>query len=133
VDKKQIKSMKKAVVLIVEDEALIRMSAVQMIEDAGYLVLDASNADEAIQILESRSDIGAVITDIRMPGSMDGLALAHAIRARWAPIHLIVTSGTNVQGKLPANVRFIHKPYSARHVTTALSERFCSHKLLVDC
>jgi CheY-like chemotaxis protein len=118
--------MKKAVVLIVEDEALIRVSAVQIIEDAGYTVLEASNADEAIRLLESRSDIAAVFTDIKMPGSMDGLTLAHAVRARWAPIHLIVASGTNVEGELPANIRFIHKPYSAHHVTTALSELFGS-------
>jgi CheY-like chemotaxis protein len=119
--------MEKAVVLIVEDEALIRMSAVHMVEDAGYTALEACNADEAIQILECRSDIEAVFTDINMPGSMDGLMLAHAIRRRWAPTHLIVTSGINVPDKLPANGRFIHKPYSARHVTTALSELFGSH------
>ena len=124
--------MKNAVVLIVEDEALIRQSAVQIVEDAGYTALEACNADEAVMFLESRSDIAAVFTDIKMPGSMDGLTLAHAVRARWAPIHLIVTSGTNVQGELPANSRFMHKPYSARHVTTALSELFSSHQLPTD-
>jgi CheY-like chemotaxis protein len=77
-------------VLIVEDEALVRLGAARMIEDAGFDVIEAANADEAIQILESRSDI---FTDIHMPGSMDGLKLAHAVRHRWPPIKIIVTSG----------------------------------------
>ncbi|HEY1613105.1 MAG TPA: response regulator [Rhizomicrobium sp.] len=117
--------MEKAAVLIVEDEALIRISAVHMVEDAGYTVFEACNSDEAIRIMESRSDIGAVFTNINMPGSMDGLTLAHTLRRRWAHIHVIVTSGPNVPNKLPANGRFIHKPYSAHQVTAALSELFC--------
>ena len=64
--------MEKAIVLVVEDEALIRISALDIVEDAGFAVLEACNADEAIAILESRNDIRAVLTDIRMPGSMDG-------------------------------------------------------------
>jgi CheY-like chemotaxis protein len=118
--------MGKAVVLIVEDEALIRMDTHQMVEDAAFDVVEACNADEAIRILESRSEIGAVFTDINMPGSMDGLKLAHAIRDRWPPMHLIVTSGLNVPNddKMPAQGRFIRKPYSAGQVTTALFELF---------
>lgn len=118
--------MEKAVVLVVEDEVLICMSAVQMIEDAGFAVVEACNADEAIQMLESRSDIRAVFTDINMSGSMDGWKLAHAIRGRWPPIHLIVTSGVNVpsEGQLPANGKFIAKPYSAEQVTAALRAFF---------
>jgi CheY-like chemotaxis protein len=73
--------------LIVEDEALIRMNAVQMVEDAGYVALEASNADDAIAILKSRRDIGAVFTDVNMSGSTSRLKLAHAIRHRWPPIH----------------------------------------------
>jgi two-component system, response regulator PdtaR len=118
--------MEKAVVLIVEDEALIRMGAVQMVEDAGFTPLEACNADEAIGILESRRDIRAVFTDMNMSGTMDGLKLAHAIRGRWPPLHLIVTSGVNVLNKeqLPENGRFIRKPYSAEQVATALRELF---------
>lgn len=118
--------MDKAVVLIVEDEALIRMSAVQMVEDAGFMVVEACNADEAIEILQSRRDIRAVFTDINMSGSMDGWKLAHAIRGRWPPIHLIVTSGLYVpeNGQLPARCLFIRKPYSAEQVTAALLELF---------
>jgi CheY-like chemotaxis protein len=118
--------MNNAVVLVVEDEALIRMSAVQMVEDAGYMVVEACNADEAIVILERRPDIRAVFTDINMSGSMDGAKLAHAIRRRWPPIHLIVTSGlyTPEKGQLPAKGLFIRKPYSAEQVTTALRQLF---------
>ena len=78
---------------MVEDEALSRMHAVDLVEDAGYTAIEASNADEAISILESRKDIRIVFTDIDMPGSMDGLKLARAIRDRWPPIELILTSG----------------------------------------
>jgi CheY-like chemotaxis protein len=120
-------NMSNAVVLVVEDEALIRMSAVQMVEDAGFAVLEACNADEAIKLLVSRHDIRAVFTDINMSGSsMDGWKLAHAIRGRWPPIHLIVTSGlcTPEEGQLPAKGLFIRKPYSAEQVTAALWKLF---------
>jgi len=118
--------MERSVVLIVEDEALIRLDALQEVEAAGFGVGEACNADEAITILESRNDIGAVFTDINMSGSMDGLKLAHAIRCRWPPIHLIVTSGLIVpyEAELPANGRFIKKPYNAEQVTAALRELF---------
>lgn len=120
--------MGKPVVLIVEGEALIRLSAVHMVQDAGYAVVDARDADEAIRILERRDDIQAIFSDIRMSGSMDGLKLAHAVRGRWPPIHLILTSGMNVPdgAKLPANGRFIRKPYTPEHVATALKELFGS-------
>lgn len=116
--------MEKPAVLIVDAEVLVRMSAVHMIEDAGYSPVQAANADEAIRLLESRRDIRAVFTDINMSGSMDGLRLAHAIRGRWPPIHLIVTSGLDIADKLPANGRFIRKPYSTEQVAAALRELF---------
>src|SRR4051794_19093980 len=70
-----------AVVLVVEDEMLLRMRAVDMVEDAGFTPLEAVDADEAVAILEARSDIALLFTDIQMPGSMDGLKLAHAVQA----------------------------------------------------
>ncbi|HEY5336610.1 MAG TPA: response regulator [Rhizomicrobium sp.] len=113
-----------AIVLVVEDEALIRLDAVQMIEDAGYEVVEAANADAAIRILESRPDIHIVFTDVNMPGSMDGLKLARAIRDRWPPVHLIVTSGKHMvhPSDLPTGGRFIPKPYNARMVTSVLHD-----------
>lgn len=117
--------MEKAVVLVVEDEALIRISAGQMIEDAGFAVVEAQNADEAIRVLQSRADIRAVFSDIRMPGTMDGWKLARAIRGRWPPIHLILASAiTPNLSELPSNGLFILKPYTAEQVTAALYELF---------
>jgi CheY-like chemotaxis protein len=80
-------------VLVVEDEFLVRMNALSLLEEAGFGVLEAASADEAIALLEARKDIRIVFTDINMPGSMDGLRLAHAIRNRWPPIELVLTSG----------------------------------------
>jgi CheY-like chemotaxis protein len=100
-------------ILIVEDEPLVRLCAAEAIEDAGYQVVEAANADEAIAILESRRDIRVIFTDIHMPGSMDGLKLAHAVRHRWPPIKIIVTSGREkiASEDLPEGGRFFAKPY----------------------
>jgi CheY-like chemotaxis protein len=113
-----------SVILIVEDETLIRWGAVKMAEDAGFKVLEAANADEAIQILETRNDIRVIFTDIHMPGSMDGLKLAHAVRDRWPPIQIIVTSGREYPKKLdlPEGGRFFAKPYTPAQVQSALRE-----------
>lgn len=116
--------MENPLVLIVDAEALVRISTVHMVEDAGYSTVEAASADEAIRRLESRRDIRAVFTDINMSGSMDGLRLAHAIRDRWPPLHLIVASGLDWTDKLPAHGRFIRKPYSAEHVAAALRAVF---------
>lgn len=115
---------RRPVVLIVEDEFLLRMDAVDMIAGAGFEVVEAANADQAIEILESRRDITVVFTDIQMPGSMDGLKLARAIRGRWPPIKIIATSGHANVGEpdLPAGGRFLPKPYSPLQVTGVLHE-----------
>jgi CheY-like chemotaxis protein len=104
----------KPVILVVEDEALVRMIAVAVAENCGFEVLEAATADEAINILETRSDIRLVFTDVSMPGSMDGLRLAHAIRGRWPPVELLVTSALgNITAKdLPERGRFLAKPYN---------------------
>src|SRR5664279_3394362 len=87
------RTAKRPVVLIVEDEFLLRMGAAEMIGDAGFDVVEAASADEAIAILEARPDIRVIFTDIQMPGSMDGLKLARFVRDRWPPIKIIATSG----------------------------------------
>src|ERR1700709_2865635 len=113
---------KRAVILIVEDELLIRMDAVETIEAAGFEVVEAARADEAIAILETRLDITVVFTDIQMPGSMDGLKLAAAVRSRWPPIKIVATSG-HVKvglGDLPQGGRFLHKPYSPGEIMKTL-------------
>src|ERR1700690_1724773 len=80
-------------VLVVEDESLIRMGMISSLEDDGFLIYEAGNADEAICMLEEHAEIRLVFTDINMPGSMDGLKLAHYARGRWPPVKIIVTSG----------------------------------------
>jgi CheY-like chemotaxis protein len=82
----------KPVLLVVEDEVLVRMMAVSVAENAGFEALSATTADDAIKILETRSDIRLVFTEVNMPGSMNGLKLAHAVRGRWPPVELLVTS-----------------------------------------
>ena len=109
-------------VLVVEDDFLNRLHAVNLVEDAGYIAVEASNADEAITILEARKDIRIVFTDIDMPGSMDGLKLAHAIRERWPPIELILTSGhfDLSDDEIPERGRFFPKPYRDQEIISAL-------------
>jgi CheY-like chemotaxis protein len=109
---------------VIEDEFLVRINTVDILQSAGYRTLEASNADEAIAILESRNDIEIVFTDINMPGSMDGLKLAHAIRGRWPPIKLIVTSGRRVLAgdEIPSGARFLPKPYDQRVLIDTLKK-----------
>jgi CheY-like chemotaxis protein len=112
------------VVLIVEDEFLLRMDAVDMIAAAGFEAVEAANADEAIKILEARRDITVVFTDIQMPGSMDGLKLARAVRGRWPPIKIVATSGHVgiAETDLPEGGKFLPKPYSPMEVAGVLRE-----------
>lgn len=99
-------------VLVVEDEMVLRMRAIDIVEDAGFTAIAAVNADDALAILESRSDISLLFTDIQMPGSLDGLKLAHAVHRRWPEIKIVLVSG---QAKVadadkPENSRFFAKP-----------------------
>lgn len=114
----------KQVVLIIEDEFLIRMHAVEIVENAGYEVVVAANADEAIAVLEERPDIHIVFTDIEMPGSMNGLKLARFVRGRWPPIKIIATSGhvSVLSDELPDGSVFVPKPYLADQIVAALRE-----------
>ena len=115
---------KRPVVLIVEDEFLLRIEAVEMVKAAGFEAVEAANADQAIEILEARRDITVVFTDIQMPGSMDGLKLARAVRGRWPPIKIIATSGHHHvrENDLPEGGRFLPKPYSPMQVNGVLRE-----------
>jgi CheY-like chemotaxis protein len=115
---------RRPVVLIVEDEFLLRIDAAEMIGAAGFEVIEAANADQAIEVLEARCDITVVFTDIQMPGSMDGLKLARAVRGRWPPIKIIATSGRLhfSETDLPEGGRFLPKPYSPAQVTGVLRE-----------
>ena len=110
-------------VLIVEDEGLVREVVQIELEDAGYDVIIADCANAAIAILEARTDIHLVFTDINMPGSMDGLKLAACVRDRWPPVHIIITTGNGSAAgprEIPANALFIPKPYVGQTVVDAI-------------
>lgn len=111
-------------VLIVEDEPILRWLAMELVAEAGYKSLEARNADEAILLLETRTDIRIVFTDIEMPGSMDGAKLAHAVRGRWPPIEIIIVSGwTHLDVKdIPSRARFFRKPYKPAEIIDALHQ-----------
>jgi two-component system, response regulator PdtaR len=114
---------KRPVVLVVEDEFLVRIVAASLVQEAGFEAVQAANAEQAIAILEARDDIGVVFTDVNMPGSMDGLKLAAAVRDRWPSVEFIVTSGRQFVGAdaLPERSLFLMKPYSAFQVAQALA------------
>jgi two-component sensor histidine kinase/ActR/RegA family two-component response regulator len=111
-------------VLVVEDEMVLRMRAVDIVEDAGFNPLEAVNADEALAILESRSDISLLLTDIQMPGSLDGLKLAHAVHSRWPAIKIILVSGqVNLSdAEKPIDSRFFGKPLETEQMIAELRE-----------
>lgn len=116
---------KHPLILIVEDDDVTRMDAAVMIRQAGYRVLEAANADEAIAFLESALPIAVIFTDIEMPGKINGQRLAHAVRDRWPPVHIVATSGhfdLPSFGVLPDGVRFLPKPYLHAAVTRTLNE-----------
>ena len=112
------------VILVVEDEFLIRSHLAEILADAGHEVIATAGADEAIAVLESRNDIRIIITDIEMPGSMDGLKLAEAVRDRWPPIDIIITTGNAAPSadSMPARSRFLGKPYDPDDVLSALRQ-----------
>ncbi len=111
-------------VLVVEDEMLLRMRAVDIVEDAGFTAIEAMNADEALAILESRSDVDLLFTDIQMPGSMDGLKLAHAVCERWPSIKIILVSGklTPTDSERPTDSRFFGKPLEVKQMIAEIRE-----------
>lgn len=113
-----------AKVLVVEDEPLIRMDLVAVLEDMGFPVLEATNADEAIAMLESDPAITTVITDVDMPGTMDGLALTFLVRDRWPPCHLVVVSGHRRPkiSDMAEGSRFIRKPLMIDDLQRTLAE-----------
>lgn len=110
--------------LVVEDDGLIRIELVDTLEEMGYAVVDAANADEALRVLEGNADISAVLTDIDMPGSMNGLGLANIVHKRWPPLKVVVISGrySPSDGMMPPGAKFVTKPVSERTIEQALTE-----------
>ena len=110
------------VILIVEHDKYLKLLTVDIMEDAGFVALQASDADEALAILESRPDIALLLTSVIMPGSMDGLALAHTVCKRWPAIKTIIASGQVrlIGSELTAGSRFFLKPYHAQSMISEI-------------
>jgi len=111
-------------VLVVEDDPLVRLDAVDLVEDAGYVVYEAANAEQAIALLERHEDIFAVFTDIEMPGLMDGLKLAYVVKERWPPCAILIASGyVRLSAKdMPDHALFFPKPYTPSAIAEALDK-----------
>jgi two-component system, response regulator PdtaR len=114
----------KPTILIVEDEALLRMHAAGMLEENGYGVVEAENADAALKLLETRDDVRLLFTDIQMPGSCDGMELTRQVHARWPSILLVITSGQikPAQAEIPDHGHFIGKPYRANELLDEVND-----------
>ncbi len=112
----------KSVVLVVDDDALVRVHSNLALEDAGYEVVEASNAADALVKLEERPDIAALFTDVRMPGALNGIDLANAVHARRPDIAIVVTSGVDngTTHALPKAARFVQKPYTGAQLSKLL-------------
>lgn len=116
------RSPETSLILVVEDDDLIRMNATEMLEDAGFAVVEARHADEAWFILPERSDIGVLFTDVDMPGTMNGVALAERVNENWPDIRLVLTSGRHrfTDQEVPDHGLFVPKPYGPDQVIEAI-------------
>jgi CheY-like chemotaxis protein len=111
-----------ALILVVDDDVLERMGASCMFLDAGYRVLEAGDADEALRLFESNADIGLLFTDVSMPGSMSGSDLARRVAERWPSVGIILASGRPRPDRLPSSMRFHDKPYEPTAVLRQAKE-----------
>lgn len=112
----------KSVILVVDDDPLVRVHSQFALEDAGFEVVEAGNAADALERLDERPDIAALFTDIRMPGALDGVGLAKAVHARRPDISILVTSGANDGSELalPDAAQFVRKPYTGIQLSRIL-------------
>ncbi|WP_262267979.1 response regulator [Microvirga yunnanensis] len=115
--------VKHPVVLLVEDEPLVRLTQVDILREAEFWVVEAQDADEALEMLKSRPDISVVLTDVDMPGSIDGFEFARLVRQGWPEVGVLVISGKTAPepGDLPPNATFLHKPIMPDDLVAALT------------
>jgi DNA-binding NtrC family response regulator len=116
-------------ILVVEDEVFIRMSAVAILEDAGFLVLEAKDSAEALGVLACHGEVSILMTDVRMPGHMDGLALIAQVQVDHPAIHSIVVSGnTSAEQAINAGASgFVAKPYLSKTIVQAVRDTVLRH------
>jgi CheY-like chemotaxis protein len=115
---------KRLTILFVEDDPLVRWMGAESLVDAGFTVLEAGCAEEALVILQSREDVSLLFTDIDMPGAYDGLELADIAHRRWPHLHILIASGRCSPRKIPENGRFLPKPYAPDQVTRQIDAMF---------
>lgn len=115
--------------LVVDDEAIVRMNAAEHLELEGYEVLEAENAAAALAALAVRPDVGVLFTDVHMPGELDGMELAREVHARWPDILILVTSGRlrPSNDDIPDDGRFLPKPYMGEALTRSVAELIERH------
>jgi CheY-like chemotaxis protein len=120
----ETKTHQEPVILIVEDEELLRLHAADLLEEHGFRVVEARNADAALKVLEARDDVRLLFTDIQMPGALDGMDLAREVHQRWPHVLLVITSGQKkpAEAEIPDHGRFVAKPYSAAKLLGQLDE-----------
>jgi two-component system, response regulator PdtaR len=111
------------IVLVVEHDDLLNVLTADIMEDAGFATLQASDSDEAVDILESRTDIALLVTSVTMPGGMDGLGLAHMVRKRWPAIKIVVTSSKVwlTKDNVPTGSSLVRKPYRTQVMISEIS------------
>jgi two-component system, response regulator PdtaR len=117
-------------VLVVDDEPILRLFACEALEEAGYEVVGASSADEAIALLRRGTPFEAVLTDIEMPGNLDGLELAWNIQAHWPETTVIITSGRKLPraDEIPRAASFLSKPFSAERLVDTMRSSSAAQK-----
>jgi two-component system, response regulator PdtaR len=111
-------------ILVAEDNEILRLIASELLEEHGYTVVEADNAEEALKVMEKRTDVRLLFTDIQMPPGCDGLELAREVHNRWPKVHLVITSGQvqPTQAEIADHGRFIRKPYRAKDLLGQIDE-----------
>ena len=115
-------------ILLVEDECIIRMASAAMLEDAGYVVIEATDADDALRTLRHHPEINVVVTDVQMPGTIDGLGLVEILARDYSHIETVIASGRASvnEARRSGAKRFLAKPYTAAAIQTAVRAALAS-------
>jgi DNA-binding response OmpR family regulator len=116
------RSQKHPMIVLVEEETTVRQAIARHLQDAGFAVVEATDSDMAMTILEQRPDVQGLVTDAHVPGKIDGFELAGLVRKRWPTVAVVMMSGHSdpSSGPVPEGGEFIAKPYLLSHLAPAL-------------